>query len=255
MPDPNNTRMGGEDEAFHTTRWTEILGARTADEDHRRELCATIMGQYWKPVYGYLRRKGFDNERAKDLTQGFFCEILLERRLLERADRRKGKFRTFVLTALDHYTIDVLRAERANKRMPRQGLVSLDGADGPDVPEPRDGLTPEDAFHHTWAASLIDQVLDEVEAGCREAGLGKHWAVFDTMVVRPLLDHESPQLRQLCDRLGIESETKAYNMNVTVKRRFQAALRRRVRQYVSSDVEVEQEIRDMMEVLSKGSRG
>jgi len=254
MPNRDSTSIGGRNEGFETTHWTEIVRAREADGTARDRAVASILGQYWKPVYCYLRRKGYGNEKAKDLTQGFFCDIVLERKLIERADREKGKFRTFLLTALNHYAISLSRAERAEKRMPRNGLIALDGADSA-VPEPRDDTTPQEAFQCAWAASLLGDVLKELEAGCRADGLAKHWEVFHATVVQPILDGEkSPPLRRLCGRFGIESETKAYNMSVTVKRRFQAGLARRVRRYVNSDSEVQEEIREMMAALAKRPR-
>jgi RNA polymerase sigma-70 factor (ECF subfamily) len=252
----DRTTIGGQKEAFQTTQWTQILNVRTTDADRRRGAMGIILGQYWKPVYCHLRRKGYDNEAAKDLTQGFFTEIALGGDLIQKAEQTKGRFRTFLLTALERYVVSRLRAATAEKRQPRKGLVSLDGIEAPGIPEPASGATPEGAFHYAWASSLVDQVIAEVEAACRRGGMTKHWAVFHRTVVRPSLEGaEAPTLRELCDELGIASEAKASNMNVTVKRRFQAALRRQVRQYVDADEQVDQEIRELMEILSHGGAG
>ena len=75
-------------------------------------------------MYCYLRRKNYDNERAKDLTQGFFHEVVLNRALIERADQAKGRFRSFLLHALNEYLIDEQRKETAQKRIPKDKLVS-----------------------------------------------------------------------------------------------------------------------------------
>ena len=249
------TFIGGENESFESTQWGEIIRVRDGDDPTRERAIARILGQYWKPVYCYLRRKGYANDKAKDLTQGFFCDVVLGRRLIERADPRKGKFRTFLLTALNNYAVSIARAEQANKRMPTEGLVALDGDDGP-VPEPRGDVSPEEAFHCAWAASLIESVLADVERRCLADGLDRHWQVFRAMVVEPILHGESsPRLEALCEELGIASRTKAYNMNVTVKRRFQAGLAERVRQYAGSDAEVNEEIGEIMAALSHRPAG
>ena len=62
---------------------------------------------------------------------------------------------------------------------------------------------------------------------------------------------DSVPLSDLCKRFGIATPVKAENMIVTVKRRFQAAMKNRVREYVASDEEVEQEIRDLMAILAR----
>ena len=107
------TDIGGARESFQTTQWSAIYAAVTTDDNRRNLLIGVMLQRYWKPVYCYLRRKGFDNEGAKDLTQGFFSDILLNGTLLGRAKRSKGRFRTFLLTALDCYLSDEIRKHKA----------------------------------------------------------------------------------------------------------------------------------------------
>ena len=249
----SKTRIGGENQVFHTTVWSDVMGVQTLDPERRRIAQGVILGQYWKPVYAYLRRKGCDNEKAKDLTQGFFQEVVLGRGLIARADRKKGKFRTLLLTALNRYTVSVHRAETARKRAPANRPIPLDGIDLPGVPEPEDTMTPDQAFAHSWASELIDRVLTVVKAGCLEAGQEQHWQVFLRTVVEPsLTGAEAPSQAQLCRELGIDGESRISNMKVTVKRRFKTILRAWVRRFVSSDEDTEGEIRELMDILSKG---
>ena len=98
MREKDQTDMGGERETFLTTHWSLIEDVQSGD-DKDRALIGLLLDKYWKPVYCYLRRKGYNNEQAKDLTQGFFHEVVLSRELVRRADQSKGRFRSFLLHA------------------------------------------------------------------------------------------------------------------------------------------------------------
>lgn len=226
------------------------MSARTGDDSHRQEAVGAILERYWKPVYCYLRRKGHDNEAAKDITQGFFCEVVLSRDLIQQADPTKGRFRTFLLTSLDRYVIDRHRKAVALIRRPPEGLVSLVGSEGDDLPEPSQDATPEQAFHRAWAAHLLAEVLDEVATYYDQAGQLAYWAVFDGRCLQPILEGLPPvAFEELCREHDIVPK-KARNMLITVKRRLARTLRREVRKSVNTDEDVDQEIRDVMEILS-----
>ena len=92
--------MGGAREVFLTTHWS-LIGDIQSKHDKDQALMNLLLKRYWKPVYSYLRQKGYDNEQAKDLTQGFFYEVVLNRNLVQRADQCKGRFRSFLLHALN----------------------------------------------------------------------------------------------------------------------------------------------------------
>ncbi len=252
MKRSDRTTIGGTEGRFKTTRWSEIDSIAKPNADQRRAALNGLIQQYWKPVYCYLRRKGCDNEQAKDLTQGFFHEIVLGRRLIEQADADKGRFRTFLLTALDRYVTSVHRHEAAAKRRPKEAIAALEEVDEGSMSVVAGDMKPEDAFTYVWASELLQEVLAEVKQGCAQDGKGAHWQLFCAHVLDPIVaGQESPGLAQLCSRLGVPGTTQAANMIVTVKRRFQAALHNRMRDYVRSDEEVNQEIRDLMEIFSR----
>jgi RNA polymerase sigma-70 factor (ECF subfamily) len=110
------TTMGGGKSSFRTTCWTQIAAAGADDEVVRQAVFEGLFRACWRPVYCYPRRKGDSNEQAKDLTQGFFQEIMLRGKLLAHADRGKGRFRTFLLTALEHYRTNVHQKGTARKQ-------------------------------------------------------------------------------------------------------------------------------------------
>jgi DNA-directed RNA polymerase specialized sigma24 family protein len=195
----DDTTAGGPNDAFQTTHWSEIVRVQAEDGARQREVMGDLLAWYWKPVYSYLCRKGHKPEEAQDLAQGFFQEIVLGRDLVRRADRTKGRFRVFLLTALDRYATSVRRARTARKRSPEGGLVSLDKTDLPPACEPAYGATPEEAFNYTWASALLDRVLADVARECREDGKAAHWEVFRGRVLVPIMENAAPPpLPDLC---------------------------------------------------------
>ena len=254
MGRPNETSMGGLKSVFRTTHWSEIRKIKTWSRTRQKVIIDSLIRQYWKPVYCYLRLRGYDNERAKDLTQGFSHEIVLGKHLIERADETKGRFRTLLLRTLDHYRISVQRAETAGKRRPTEGVASLEDFDEASLPVASKGMQPDEAFAYFWASTLLDEVVAEVRQGCLQDNKQIHWDLFRARVLEPTVSGKvPPPLQELCKRFGINHETKASNIIVTVKRRFQRAISARVRQHVNSKEEVAQEIRDLMEILSRNS--
>lgn len=252
----DKTNIGGINEAFQTTSWSEICNAKTRDETRRRVAVGNLIRRYWKPVYCYLRHKGYTNEHTEDLTQGFFHEIVLGRQLIQQADKAKGRFRTFLLKALDNYVTSEYRKETAQKRWPTYGMIQLEATGLPELLAVQSGATPEQIFDYAYTADLVDQVLTTVEQECLSTGKATHWKVFYARVVLPILDNtDAPSLKRLCEKYQVKSKSTAANMIVTVKRRFRAVLRRCLRQSVQTDPEVEEEFNDLLNILSKKTAG
>ena len=246
------TDMGGVGEAFLTPHWSMIENVGSSDEDRNQALIGLLLSKYWKPVYCYLRRKGHDNEQAKDLTQGFFHEVVLGRNLFQKADQSKGRFRSFLLIALNRYLITARTGQAAQKRIPQNKLVSMDLTDLPELRQSASERTPEDSFNYAWVSSLLEQVLSEVETQCHADGKTVHWHVFHDRILEPIMEKvEPPSMTEICRRYGLESETKASNMMVTVKRRFQTVLRNHLRSLVVSEDQVEEELAEIMRFLPK----
>ncbi len=247
-----NTDIGGVGRTFQTTHWTAIEGIKSEDDTHKRALIGDLLNMYWKPVYCYLRRKGYGNETAKDLTQGFFQEVVLSRELIQQADQARGRFRTLLLTALDRYLTSEYRKQAAQKRIPKERLVRLDHVDPGELPEVLGGLSSEESFNYAWISELLDQMLSEVKAECSERGMAGHWKAFYARVLKPIIEGREPTpMAQICDECGIEDPIKASNMIVAVKRRFQATLRRHLRQSVASEAQISEEMRELVRFLTK----
>jgi DNA-directed RNA polymerase specialized sigma24 family protein len=246
MKQDDYTDMGGTGEVFLTTHWSVLDDAASAEEDRSRALIGLLLDRYWKPVYCYLRRKGYSNEEAKDLTQGFFHQVVLGRKLFQRADPSKGRFRSFLLSALNHYVINVHEAETARKRIPAEKLVSFEMGDPPDLPAVLTQSPPDDSFNYAWVTTLLEEVLADVEATCRRRNLTVHWQIFQDRLLRPTLrGTDPPSMKEICERYGVEESVKASNLITTVKKLFRTSLKQHVRRSVVSDAQVADELEEI----------
>jgi RNA polymerase sigma-70 factor (ECF subfamily) len=250
----DQTDMGGTREAFLTTHWS-LIECVKAGSDKDGALIGLLLRTYWKPVYCYLRRKGYDNEEAKDLTQDFFHEVVLNRHLVGRADKDKGRFRSFLLYALNQYLINRDRDRKAQKRIPREKLASLDITDLPDLPQSLAQATAEDSYHYTWLSVLLERVTAEVRTACQEQGMETHWVLFHERILQPILRNSDPaSLTQLCENHSIVDTKKASNMIVTVKRRFRSVLMELIRNTVVSEEQAHEELQFLLKFFPENAQ-
>jgi len=239
------TDIGEADGAFQTTCWTQIMDARTSDEERERLVVESLLSRYWKPVYCYLRYKGNANDQAKDLTQGFFVEIVLQRHLFQQADPEKGKFRSFLLTALGRFVIDQHRHDSA--RRPSGPMVALDELDQSRVSAKPPGETPEECFNQVWIADLLEQVVRDVKKECYRTDIKLHWQVFEERILLPILKRSKPpSLPALCEKHHIKNERLASNMIITVKRRLKKALERHMQQMGDGSPELSEQVEELL---------
>jgi RNA polymerase sigma-70 factor (ECF subfamily) len=161
----------GGKQHFTATMWTEVLNASRGGEetalDARNRLCQT----YWYPVYAFLRRKGSLPGEAADLTQEFLAEVTTPENLA-RADRTKGRFRTYLLGALDKHLANQWDKLNAQKRKPANGIVSIDeqDAEGQYLHEPTTNETPDKLFDRIWALTVLQQAMRELERDYSKRG-------------------------------------------------------------------------------------
>src|SRR6266852_9596212 len=146
---------------FTTTHWTVVLAAGQKDHSERATALESLCRSYWYPLYAYVRRGGYEAADAQDLTQDFFAR-LLSKDYLRAVDHRKGKFRSFLLAALEHFLANEWRNAHTRKRGGAVAFVSLDDTNA----EQRYGqmalasnLSPERLFEQQWATALLEQVV------------------------------------------------------------------------------------------------
>ncbi len=232
---------------FRTTRWTVIAAAGCADPVRSAAALEELCRKYWYPIYAFVRRRGAEPFEAEDLTQSFF-QFVLEREALKHADRRRGKFRTFLLTTLTNFLRNEWDRRTTMKRGGGQPVLSLDELEPEERYrlEPVDKLTPEKLFERRWALTLLEQVLTRLQLEYRDTGREEVFGVLE-----PALTGEVSQELYATAQcvLGISSGAARVAVH-RLRRRFGELLRAEIAQTVSGPFEVEEEIRHLFAAIA-----
>ena len=234
---------------FVTTHWSVVLAAGHGDASCANDALARLCQTYWYPLYAYARRRGCSPHDAQDLTQEFFAR-LLEGHWVAQADRQRGRFRSFLLSAMKHFITNEWNKARAQKRGGGQTILSLndDSSERRYRLEPAEKATPESLFERVWALTLLDGVLARLEQEYRREG---KQAWMEAM--RPALttDRDAIDYTEMAGKLGI-TETAARVAVHRLRQRYRQLLRAEVAGTVTPPEEVDAEMRHLFHVLSNG---
>lgn len=233
---------------FPPTQWSLVAYvARCRNEDP--VALGELLSRYLPALKAHLvLKKGIDAEYAEDVLQGFVADKVIQRNLLAAATRRKGKFRTFLLTALDRYAWNRLRDENAKKRRPRE-LLSLDADGAKELVISAERTS--DPFDEIWAKDVIAEALRLTEAECSHSGRSDVWGVFQSRILSPLFDGTEPvPYERIIEKFGFKSPIQASNVLTTAKRMFARNMRSVIAEYVTGAAEIEEEIADLRDILS-----
>lgn len=231
---------------FADTRWSIVIRAGLDTEDGRAAL-ASLCEAYVGPLNEFLRRCGYGADRAAEFTQSFFLK-LIDHNFVRSADQSKGRFRTFLLTALRRSVSNDLREQSRVKRGGHLQFVSLEGAFTSSDPEATASvlLSPDRQFDRDWALNVLDRAIDALED--RYAFEEKN-AIFETLKSTLTYDWEAAEREAACDRLKITRP----HLRVIISRfraDFRVALRRVVLDTVTDPADVDDEIQELMMALS-----
>lgn len=229
------------------TPWTQLMRSRGGDTV-AQEALGQIVGLYWRPIHICVQKRGFDAHDAEDLTQEFLSSIV-QKGQFDRIDPAKGRLRSYLLTALNHFLANAWRDRNAKRRGGGAAHVSLDSEpeEGQASVELPDLRTPDDEFDREWALALLDNVLKELRADYAVQGKEK---VFD--VLSPALNMADGRTDSAAmgEKIGMSSSA----VRVAIHRmrlRYRNLLYRQVAATVESEDQVEGEIREMISMLRR----
>jgi RNA polymerase sigma factor (sigma-70 family) len=237
FPEPNSDR------AFATTHWSIVLeagrGKRNEVQPDADAALATLCQNYWFPLYAYVRRRVRDVSEAQDLTQAFFAR-LLEKDLLAQATPERGRFRSFLLTAMQNFLTNEWQKGQAAKRGGGARVMSLDFASGDSRLnfEPGHDWTAERIFERSWAITLLDRVLARLRDEHVSSGKEK---LFE--LLRPYIGgkRDEGSLAEIAAQLEM-TEGAVKVAAHRLRKRYRELLRAELSQTVESEAEIDAEI-------------
>ena len=233
---------------FATTHWSVVLAAGDKADSQCAAALQTLCQTYWYPLYAYVRHRGTIAQDAEDLTQAFFV-FLLEKDRLGSLVQDKGKFRSFLLTALKHFRTDQWKRDTAAKRGGGRKVFSLDMIDAEDrfLHEPVDTTTPEKLFEMNWAVTLLNTVFAQLKQEQQTQGRGEQ---FESLKFC-LTGHRSAiPYAQLAEQLAV-SESSLKVMVHRLRKRYRHLLQQEIAHTVADPEAVDEELRYLFQVLSQ----
>ncbi len=241
-----DTDIGGPLHKFPVTNHSAIINARSDDQIVRRRAVDTIVANYWKPAYKYVRLKWHaDNEDAKDLTQGFFA-VAFEKNYFGTYDPRKASFQTYLRTCLDGFVANERKAGRRLKRGGDMDHFQLDFAAAEDelaAHASSSSISPEDYFHREWVRWMFTLAVEAFRQRCEESGRNVHFQLFEHYD----LSDDEVSYASLAKDFELEPAT-VNNYLAAARRDFRRIVLDKLREITATDEEFRTEARSLLGV-------
>jgi RNA polymerase sigma-70 factor (ECF subfamily) len=233
---------------FATTHWSIVLAARDGEQSHAHDALARLCECYWYPLYAFLRRHGYSPPDAEDLTQSFLA-YLLGKDFLARVRPEYGRFRSFLLAALNHFISDQRDREHRQKRGGGKPLISLDAACAEQRYrlEPVEESNPQRLYERRWALTIVETTLQRLEAEAVAAG---KMDLFLTLKPCLVGERSSGGYSRVAETVGLSEGAVKVAVH-RLRQRFRELFREEIAHSVSEPSEIEEEIQFLIRVLSR----
>lgn len=233
---------------FQTTHWTAVLAAATPDTGRNGVAFAELYLAYWPPLYAYARRRGFSPAEAEDIIQDFFTR-LVSKDSLAGLQRDGGRFRSFLLGALNNFLANEWDRAQAQKRGAGQRLLSLNAEEGEacfalEAPEAE---TPESLFEKRWAFTLLEHVTNQLRDEYESASKRE---LFDHLRGCLQGDRSGPAYATVAAQCGMSEGAVKVAVH-RMRHRYGELLRENIARTVSGPAEVDEELRYLISVVGR----
>lgn len=241
------TEIQSRPRRFATTCWSVVLQARQTESPEAARALEELCEVYWFPVYAFIRRQTSQPEESQDLTQAFFVHVL-SRSFLKDVDERNGKFRSWLLASVRNFLSNEADRAAAVKRGGRIQFRSLDWHSGEQRFQQAVSEAPsaERLFERQWSLVLLAEVLKRLG---QEMKSSDQSAVFDALSDCLTTDRDSFRYDHAAQQLGVSIET-ARTAAHRLRKRYRQLLRAEIRETVSSEAEVDDEVQRLFRSLT-----
>lgn len=231
---------------FGATPWTDVTLAQQGASLAGRSALERLCRLYWYPVYAHIRQRGHNPPDAEDLTQEFFA-LLIEKNYLGAANRQRGRFRSFLLVAVNRFLVNAYHREHTLKRGGGQVIVSIDQQAAEHWLESEAGteLSPDQSFDRRWARSVLERALALLQADYTERGQG---ALFDALKDFATGDTEHRDYSAAAERLGMSSGAVAVAVH-RLRQRYRELLLAEIQPTIANHDHAEAELRHLVSAL------
>ncbi len=232
---------------FPTTHWSVVLLAGQADSPQAADALEKLCRTYWYPLYVYVRRQGNSPEDAQDLTQDFFSR-LLEKNYFAKADRDRGKFRTFLLGSLKNFLVNEWKRAGRLKRGGDLTFLSFDAKETEEryAGEPSDETNPANAYERQWAVALIEQVFSMLRGEYAAADKAQ---LFEALKVCVWGETSPAPYAEIGQQLNLTEGTVKVAVH-RLRQRFRELLRAEVAHTVARPEDIDGELRHLIAIVS-----
>jgi len=232
---------------FPETHWSVVLSAGQQNSPHAAAALEQLCRAYWYPLYAYIRRKGYSPEDSQDLTQEFFARFLSSN-YLAGVDPRRGRLRSYLLGALNHFLSDSWDREHRMKRASAQKTLPIDGRSVEILytKELVDELSPDRLYDRHWALALLEHVLSQLRQEYQTSGKPR---LFE--MLRGFLTAEAgpDAYHRIASEFGMTEGAVRVAIH-RLRKRYGVLIMDEVSQTVSSSEEIRGEIQYLLAALS-----
>ena len=233
---------------FVTTHWTEVLSARGHSSEARLAL-GQLCEAYWTPVFRFIQWCHYAEDPARDLTQGFFTQLLAGHGI-DQVEQGRGRFRSYLLGAVKHYLVDQQDRVNSAKRGRGQEAMSLEPnaemqTTALQISDP-DAQRPDAFFDRQWALNVLDRALKALAAELNSAG---KIGYFETLKPWLLGDVKGLSQSEAANQLGLSEGAVKVAIH-RLRRRFRELVKAEISGTVDPAETVQDELRYLLEALS-----
>ncbi len=229
---------------FVTTQWSRVHRANGEDPAVAQQALAELCASYRTPLYAFLKRSGFDHERAEDFTQQFLAVRLFEDRALMNVSPEEGRFRSWLLKCLKNMVANELRRENSQRAGGRHPHVPVGGEDD-EAAYARlmpSEASAEELYERACAVVVVEETNERVRASYEKRGEATRFEVLKAFLPGA---KQTASYAAAAEQLGLREDAVRKAVS-NLRSRFWSALRSQTRERLLPWENLEDELRHLL---------